>query len=86
MYFIINLNVFFIRLCPYICMWPSAHDCTRIALVTNACTRVVYFLHMYHACDVLFLLLYIMRGRPFVVVSLRALYLASGPYLASGSY
>ena len=47
--------------------------------VSNACTRIVYFLHIYHACDVLSLLLYIMRGRPFVVVSLHALYSASRP-------
>ena len=49
-------------------------------LVTNACIRVVYFLHIYHACDVLSLLLYTMRGRLFVVISLRALNLASGPF------
>ena len=52
--------------------------------VTNAYTRVVYFVHIYHACDVLFLLLYTMRGRLFTVISLWALYLASGAYQLSG--
>ena len=45
----------------------------QVYAVTNACTRIVFFLHVYHACDVLSSLLYIMCGRPFVVVSLRAL-------------
>ena len=64
----------------------------HVYAVMNACIRIVYFLHIYHACDVLSLLLYTMRGRPFVVVSFRAPYLASRPfsfrafYLTSGPY
>ena len=30
----------------------------HVYAVTNACTRIVYFLHIHHACDVLSLLLY----------------------------
>jgi len=45
---------------------------------------IIYFVHIYHVCDVLFLLLYTMCGWPFMVVSLRALYSASGRYQPPG--
>jgi len=50
--------------------------------VTNACIRVVYFLHIYHACDVLFTALYYswptLRGRSSLgfILGLRALQLS----------
>jgi len=56
----------------------------HVYVMTNACTRIVYFSLIYHACDELILLLYAIRGRSFVIVSLRAPYLASGPFQLSG--
>ena len=82
LYWAVPLYLYVVE-CPWLCLYMR---------VTNGCTRIVHFLYLYHACDVLFLLLYTMRGRPFVVVSLRASYLASEPfsfqafYLASGPY
>ena len=87
-----HIYMYFVLSCAPVFVCDQVLVIIHVYAVTNACTRIVYFLHIYHACDVLFLLLYTMRGRPFVVVSLRALYLAPGPfsfrafYLASGPF
>ena len=61
--------------------------CGRVPVIVHvyACDKCLYFTScIYNILVMYFLLLYTMRGRPFVVVSLRAPYLASGSFQLSG--
>ena len=46
--------IFCTGLCPCICMWSCAQDCTCTMPVKNVCTSVVSFLYKCHACDVVY--------------------------------
>ena len=83
LYFVFGfIFIFCIRLCPYICMWSSAQDCTYTIPVMNTCTSVVSFLYKCHVCDVVYYLFIIRMC--LTLTLLQVLYPTFGLRSASG--